>query len=630
MAFGNKSPVPCRNYKYYTRGPLADGAFVDRQMRLAASLRNDLVRLERDRRSAVLKAAEARFPSLLTLRTGVDAAAAQLAAARRALREANSTNRRLVSDPALVAVARAAADEHRRLSAGLATARRTAYADVRLRRTLARLSREDQAAKKAVRKRYVEELGLFWSVGTAVLLGVKSSGPAPKFHSYDGSGWLYYQIQNPPTVEEVLDGHDNRIKLYPCPDRPVRQGRANPDATAADRRPNVEKRWVLELYVGRGTDAVPDLVAFREGTRPPAPGKDEKDVRRVARFELVWGRDLFPGSRIRGVHVCRDGFDRGPNRAWRVVFVLGHPAWPDKNLAEDGSVAVVTGFRRRDPNGLRGGYWVGSDGARGEILVPERVIEARDRVRLLESIRQQVFNVVMTEFAEWVTQNRTGFTAEFNERTSHVHQWKNPDRLATFVEWWRTRRQDGDADMFTRLAGRQDRTPDFSTPEVEGLHDIPEARLTGRLFRGWAQFDLLCRGSWAGTRDRMYNVRKATYVEALDRLKARYKYAYVADVDWGRLKRNAAPEDDEDPVNKTNYAIGAPASLRDLVMQRFQTTEVSAVNVVVTCHACGSRMDHPGAGVVVRCTKCERSWDRAYNAAQNVMARGEQLRTARV
>ena len=60
MAFGNKSTVPCRQYKYYCRcGPITAQDEVLKQMRLAHEFRNTLVQLELDRRELLAPVLEA-------------------------------------------------------------------------------------------------------------------------------------------------------------------------------------------------------------------------------------------------------------------------------------------------------------------------------------------------------------------------------------------------------------------------------------------------------------------------------------------------------------------------------------------------------------------------------------------
>lgn len=118
MAFGNKCNEPVRQYSYYSKGPITEGAYLDRQMRLASDLQHEIVQLELDRRKAIREAREAAFPACQDARLAAEAAASDLFQAERDLKDANARNRARVSDAALaelVSAARARLDAARTL-----------------------------------------------------------------------------------------------------------------------------------------------------------------------------------------------------------------------------------------------------------------------------------------------------------------------------------------------------------------------------------------------------------------------------------------------------------------------------------------------------------------------------------
>jgi len=184
---------------------------------------------------------------------------------------------------------------------------------------------------------------------------------------------------------------------------------------------------------------------------------DERKGYRQLQFPILFDRPLPDDGVIRSITVRRDHIGTTP--AWRAQFLLNLPPQAPLSDAPRGSACGVDlGWRMTD-RGLRIACWAGSDGEKGEVLLPPRWIE---KAKHLDSLRKRIASSSQAAATEVLTACREQPTAEsevaimtalcgYEKRSTRILERLHAiygigDTLSTAVsrlkQWWNEARRD--------------------------------------------------------------------------------------------------------------------------------------------------------------------------------------------
>jgi hypothetical protein len=119
------------------------------------------------------------------------------------------------------------------------------------------------------------------------------------------------------------------------------------------------------------------------------------------------------------------------------------------------TVGVDVGWRRRS-DGMRVAYWLGSDGAEGEVVIPIAVERRKSKSDDLRSIRDNLRNALAADLRAWVESHRGTW---LDEALEHATQWTRIRHFVRLEQTWSNQRVAEDWDMYDALVAflKQDR-----------------------------------------------------------------------------------------------------------------------------------------------------------------------------
>jgi hypothetical protein len=395
--FYEVTPKP---YLGLTIGPLD---YLESQLGKARGFKNKLIELERQRRDAFASIRRKYCPELETLEAAYSAASLAISESQDAIKARNARERRKRATPEEQRTVRtlkeAAKEVSERLKACKARANESAQGD-----ELAEMEAMHKDAIKAARAAAVaDDLYTFTANGVLDSLRDIRKGAPPEFRKWDGSGFLYLQVQAqaegyPPLHwEDVLLGRDTRLQAE------IRG-----------------KYTLLRIRLGSNKDRTPIWVS--------AP--------------IVLHRTPPPNAIIKGVRLNRRRCGRQFH--WSVSITLANSeGWQKPDLATCGTVAVDLG-RRSLPEGLRVAVWRGDDGATGELWIPRNYHDGKGAGSLdyarkpdwLQSDRTKLFNKMKAELAQYLDSLGETISPWLAEATANLSQWTSKNRLLTIVNDW--------------------------------------------------------------------------------------------------------------------------------------------------------------------------------------------------
>ena len=578
---------PGKHVRVYNYGALPPGGqdrtLAEDQMRLAHRYRNDLCRLELDRRQQAEDVLRRLVPELSALEDQVRTAEEDLERCLSVVKQANTQERRQAASPADRQAVRAARESLRELRARHRLARREAFARPTLRGALDQV---DEAAK-AEQKRLRADCGLYW--GSYLVQEAAASsfrkGPPPRFRSWTGDGHLAVQLQKGLTVPELFACTDTRLRVKPIPD----------------------SAW----GPGRHTRERQTVLWFRVGSESGKPV--------WCQVPFLMHRPMPEGCIIKWCHLLRRKI--ATRERWSVQFVVEMAAVDrpsDQSLT--GTMGLDLGWRLLPDGSLRVAYWasdaavptlsevrsaglekymhVSAEGSfgpsEGQLVLPPELVGRWTRTETLRSTRDQNFNQARAQLVDWLAQQGPGvpdWLARWPGIAS-LGQWRSPGRLARLVYAWRDNRLPGD----------------------EAIHAILETwrRQDAHLY-DWESFNLR----------RAIKTRSCLYLNFVALLRRTYRTVVLEDVDWSDLARRPQEEDpDTIAASRAQRRIASVGRLALLLAQGMaETVRVDPAYTTLKCHACGlvcafdaaRDLDHT-------CEHCGLTWDQDANGARNLLA----------
>jgi len=397
---------PSRIYSYGAKAPTINGEAVRQQIYDANRYRNNLVAAERERREASLAALRRYFPEVETLEQRLAEATEALEAAIRETKAKNAKARKRVTTDADKDRIKSLRAARKRLTITLKEAKARCWgnddrvkelhdwykAEVKRqgkkRLVLAALRQEYRRRRRLLSEKpeFQDEINrvedehdaklkelraacrVFWGTYLTVeqsLKGIREGKP-PRFKRFRGDGKIAVQFQGGLSVADAFAGMDTRFRLRPKP-----LGEGEKPSKAAVRR-----------Y----------LASVRIGSDGRAPI--------WAEFVVTLHRDLPPDAQIKWSYGLKRRI--GTHDEWALQLVISREdGFTKEDQAESGYVAVDVGWRLR-PNGLRVAYWIGSDGAEGELILPHADLKRWEKHDDLQQIRDRTFNVYHATLVTWL------------------------------------------------------------------------------------------------------------------------------------------------------------------------------------------------------------------------------------
>lgn len=571
------STLQTRVYSYGALPPTSGGERMEEQFKLAHRYYNELISIYRRRRERIaqiqkehgtlgpllsavataeseLEAAVTRVKASKAGRAVVDAEAAEMLRAVRVL---------LRSARARVKEGRAALrDELKPLYGGVTDALRA----------------EVRGARAAC--------GVYWGtylkIEEAAEQADRASGPVPpRFRSYDGSGKLAVQLQHGIAVNEVMSCLDTRLRIQAPP--------ADTYDLPRHRR-RIASRTKAWVRIGSTSAA--------ESTSADSPPRNGSPI--FVEVPIVLHRPLPPDASIKWAWLLRRRI--GLHFEYRLQIVLEAESFSALRSCGDAraqAIAIDLGWRNLpDGGGIRVAYWHDTDGAHGQVRVPEKVSLGLAKCDDLRSIRDNNFNAIKLGLRAWLG-TQPEIPEWLRERVTHLHQWHAQGRLAGLLRLWRAQRIAGDEDIWTRM-------------------------------ESWAKQDRHLLAWEAHQRDRRINHRRETYQVWATQIARQYRTVVLERFDLTAFATLELPEDG-DPADgllqRYTARLAAPGELREAIIKAAARTGAAIVqnagdtrHSTTECDCCGT-VGAATPQLMIVCNACGVEHDQDARAARNLLRR---------
>lgn len=565
------------------------------QLRLANRLWNSLVEIHQghDEAKAALWSTRPEIAAIEEHLSRVDEAHEETAEAIRA-GKSKGRSREAVS-PEMRARARELSAERKALRADLRQAKSDAY-DV-LKPALEAARADSRAAVKATYATCCQEAGLYWATYNAVVAGFETSLkrvrarrvaglPADvRFHRFDGTGTWSVQLQrqsgDPERTWATLVGGESKWR--------------NIVSISTETLPDGDRR-----------KHVRSVVTIRCGSVDGAPVHMSVPV--------TLHREVPPEADITQVQVTRRRV--GTHYRLSVAFTLRLPA--DVPAERPGVVAVDLGWRSRGdgslrvacwrgagaaappsplPEALRGWVYASDDWSSGEVVVPAAFVDEVERLRKIQSLRDDKLNVMKARLAEWLDHHPEA-AEELGATGAEVRKWRSAARFAALVLRWRDARLDGEDEIFA----------------------VAEA---------WRRQDRHLLEWVANGTDQLAARRRDVYRVVAARLAEAYGQVAAEDMSIPQVLRNEhraeESESRQSEIARSNSRTAAPGELRSALelaagSRGSRYEEVPSAGTTRVHATCGTWLNQDAsAQITMWCPVCETGFDQDDNACANLL-----------
>lgn len=575
-------------FEYGLLQPTMGGDVVADQISKAHRYYNQLIEIERERRSAI-RAAQNTVPEIARLNVEIDDLRERKKKWKARKKESKSSDKRVAPpDPA----------EAKAINARLKEAR----AEVSLLKKehavpLKKLYEEAdfEAERKSIEARAeASKDGLYWGtylqIEQAVDLAKKSTSTPtkvlkseqerarrnphrpikikpwemmPNFRRWDGDGLVAVQIQGGMTANPgkfSIFGSDRRLQIDPLDDHAF-----DKSVTPSRGQRKRLQRTKVRLRVGS------------EGRDPI-----------WAEWPLFMHRPLPDGAIVKWAKVIRREWRQNFRYRWWLQLTVEVPEvakWEGKNKHGE-MVAVNLGWRKMWDGTLRVATWVDDSGRTGSIHLPKSFRDRIERSRELQSMRDEKRN----ELQEWLV----------GHGISECSEWKSPKRFHWLLA-------------------------DLKRKNSEGERvDAEVARLTEWAYRDnhlwWYQ-----RGCHKGA----LRYRRQVYRLLARDIANSYPFIVAEKYDI----REIAEKEDRESGPSRQRVEGSPSEARHQIKaaaSRLGCTIITAEHELATqeCHLCGygrqedERWD-AAPSVMHTCNGCGAEWDQDINNARVMLARAK-------
>lgn len=267
---------------------------------------------------------------------------------------------------------------------------------------------------------------------------------------------------------------------------------------------------------------------------------------------------------------------------------------PDEVRGE--AVGIDIGWRKMPAGGIRVAYWYGTDGAHGELVIPDQVIQRKGKSDSLQGIRDRERNEVSALWRAWLQEVPDSHPVRV--AATAMHQWLQIRRYVSLYRLWEVNRIPGDEAMFGRVTA-------------------------------WLKHDRHLY-AWQVNNLRRMRFQVEARIQDLAVELAR-RYAIVAVEERGMVpelvRRDDSMDDEESRLrrlNATRVGIVAPAFAR-AQLERFTKKygglyrEINPANTTRRCAACGAlREVRDPALLMLRCDACGAEEDQDLTSSKNI------------
>lgn len=394
-------------------------------------------------------------------------------------------------------------------------------------------------------------MGLFWGTYNAVMQSADTGRKLGelKYRSFRGEGTVTAQIIGGAAPAACIAGTHTFFQIDP---------------------PTAGQKWRnARVRIGSTADRAPVWIAL----------------------PIVYHREIPANAQIKSVCATRHVVAGHPRWTLNVTVTLP-PAVAAKTTGP--ALAVDIGWRLL-PDGVRVGYWQDDAGKHGQILVVNRDLEAFKKIRDLRSITDCARDQFLPPLVDWLAQRE--LDADWQQRTSHLAQWRSGDRVAGLIRWWSDHRLPGDEEIHREA--------------VE-----------------WRRQYLHLTNWWRNQQDQMTLRLREQYRVFAARVAADYRVLILEDFDLTQITQPAA-DDDKAKAGATYRQMVSPSMFRAALLNacRREGVEIRIVPGAYstsTCHACRQvEVWDQAASVIHRCGVCGALWDQDQNAAINLLASGK-------
>jgi transposase len=530
-----------KNWCYGAKSPDVEQAVSD-AIFAAHRYRNRLCELELEKRGRHYGLLRDLAPAFVAAEKSVSDCVEKLTAARDAIQAERVKQRtktpRSIED--LIKTANEAKSELKELRAAMKAAKQDAYTNPQV-----------MAAIQANNEKHKEECsdaksqsGLYWGTEAIVKQSSRSfgSGSPPRFKRYDGEGQLAVQLQGGLDCDEA--GRFNTLCYF-------------------------------GEMIGKKRECFIRI------------GSNERGLPVFAKVMVVFHRDL-PNGKIKWAFLERRKI--ASHVRWTIRLTID--VVDEKNEHPlPGEVAIHTGWRA-ETNGLRVATWLGSDGQRGALVLPQSHCDDYAKIDQIRSDRDREFNAMIASLRDWL--NDREVPEWLADLRRHLHAWKANARLAALYWQWVDMRFDGDSEILNTLNAWRKKDKHWWQHE---------RRLSVRIVRR----------------------RKDIFRNFAKRLSDEYGVAIVSPIDVKDLTENSTPEE----VKRDNTAAhrhakwAAVSDLTTIIREKFplRCVDVSSVNITRQCANCG--VIHSENKRKIQCLGCGETFDADENAVANTLARGD-------
>ncbi len=567
----NNASLPTRIYSHGAKKPIEKLERVSDQMWRAHRYRNKLVEIERGRRQQVDAALLELCPELLQVEAEITTTTERLEKAFEALNKARATARKRISPPELMDECKEVKKAKSALYKRRKELRTKLFASESWKKRDEPIESENGKTRKLAR----QESGLYWGTYLLVEQSMQSirKGAPPNFGRWRGDGHVAVQVQHGISPAEAFGMKDARIRIEPVP----------------------AKAWMPGGRTFRRT-----RLHFRIGSEGRAP------IWAVIPFVLH--RPLPEDAQIKWVHLLRKRI--GAHDKWSVKFALSRAiGWAHHDAAKEGAVGIDVGWRMKSDGSLRTAYWVASDGEEGEVLLSKKWMSGIKRVRDIQSIRDQRFDVAREALVAWMKTNEV--PEWLKERLTSLHAWKSKQRLCSVL-------------YHPERPGATEQPPSWSTSRFAGDEEIYG------ILNAWRTKELHLNNYEGGFRTRLEAHRREIYQLFSVDMRRRYKTVALEKMNLTTFHKNPTPDQAKnDRALKEHVRDASVSVLRSrLVESMSEVSWVPPNDTTRLCTACGAIEDWDHKELVHTCSQCGATYDQDQNAAVNLLkASGGEVKT---
>lgn len=548
-----------RVYKFGCRTPDVADTIVALMQR-AHQYRNFRVEVELQRRKEVNDYTRSVSPELADVELELEAREAEVNELVEEVRRINSRARCKAAPAELLDRLKAAKAVRSEVAKRRKELRTAFFADPTNEATLRRISHEANARKNAERRSSGIYPGTYDLIDQAAASFI--SGPPPKFRPWRGAGGVGVRLTNGETWRDILAGESTLARLVRGHDRETSHTPPG-ERTAA-------KRYTLWMRIGTN--------------------KDTRKTPIWARIPVIVHRQPPDTTRVKRITLHRRTIAR--KIVWDVTFTLDidtvRPVGPH-------DVGVDIGYRTLDDGTQRVAVAIGSDGARHELVLPQRIIGAFTSAEMISGYRDTNFNEAVEALLAWMAE--TERPAWLRERLADLAQWRSKRRLADVVWEWQQRTDvPGDEAILETLEAWRRRETHLDQYECFSREQAQEHRLD--LYRKWVAMLRTHYGR--------------VFVEKMNLNEA------IHDVVKPKEKRTVVTEQ----RRKARWV--ALSTLLSAIKQSGMTVRaVPPEYTTLDCNACRGRCEFDAATQLYHtCEHCGARWDQDDNAARNLLAGG--------